>query len=127
MARTSINPIASPADTIKPNNASPTPAPRTSKLLNKSENSGSPYRPPPRPPPPTSMTSVTSSSGELPKTRKEKDNLNRRSQCMMQMNQGLGDASNTYHSATQSSNIGSAGTSDADSSSIMSGSITSTR
>ena len=105
-------------------NISPTPAPRTSKLPSNTDTSGLSQRPPPRPPPPNSMSS---SYGDVPKSRKEKDNLNRRSQCMMQMNQSAVIDGSSGSNMTPNLNLGSAGTSDADSYSIMSGSITSTR
>ena len=105
-------------------NTSPTPAPRTSKLPSNTDTSGLSHRPPPRPPPPNSMSS---SYGDVPKSRKEKDNLNRRSQCMMQMNQNAAVDGSSGSNITPNLNLGSAGTSDADSYSIMSGSITSTR
>ena len=105
-------------------NISPTPAPRTSKLPSNTDTSGLSHRPPPRPPPPNSMSS---SYGDVPKSRKEKDNLNRRSQCMMQMNQNAVIDGPSGSNITPNLNLGSAGTSDADSYSIMSGSITSTR
>ena len=123
--RTSIKPAAPTRTNIKPSNVSPTPAPRTSKLPVITDANGSAHRPPPRPPPPTSNPSPC---GELPKSRKEKDNLNRRSQCMMQLSQAsVVDTTMACGTVTQSSNLNSAGTSEADSSSIMSGSITSTR
>ena len=111
--RTAVSPIPSPRTSVRPKDSSPTPAPRASKLFNSTSPVGSTHKPPPRPPPPTSFSTP---GGELPKSRKDKDNLNRRSQCLMQMSQ-----------AAAESNIGSAGTSDVDSSSIMSGSITSNR
>ena len=125
--RIAVSPTPSPRSSIKPQSASPIPAPRASKSMNTTSSAGSTHKPPPRPPPPTSISTVGFSSGDPPKSRKDKDNLNRRSQCLMQMNQATGDTSSTYNSVVNSSNIGSAGTSDVDSSSIMSGSITSNR
>ena len=128
---TSVNPIVSQKNSVNPVEGSPIPAPRNSKLPGSSSKSSSvtsAHRPPPRPPPPVSIPVISPSSrGDLPKSRKDRDNLNRRSQCMIQMGQVSSvDTPLTYHS-THNSNIGSAGTSDVDSSSIMSGSITSTR
>ena len=129
--------------------ASPTPATRNTKMapLNYANetkyssatvNGASGVQKPPRPPPPSVTThtrlSTGNAVGELPKSRKDKDNMNRRSQCMMQMGIGgvLTDSSTSggiYTAPTRntSANLGSAGTSDGDNSSIMSGSITSTR
>ena len=122
--RTAIDSQALTKEATTHASISPTPAPRTSKLPSNTDTSGLSRRPPPRPPPPNS---ISSSYGHMPKSRNEKDNLNRRSQCMMQMNQNAVIDGSLGSNITPNLNLGSAGTSDADSYSIMSGSITSTR
>lgn len=78
-------PIPSPRPSLRPSPECPTPAPRPSVVK-----PGRP--PPPRPPPPA----------DLPKQRKERDNLNRRSQQLMETS-SISDASSIMSTSTTQS------------------------